>query len=169
VRVRCDGVPGTPTTCVQVANDRPQPSERVRPVATLDLGASLVGKLELGEQSSEIAIQQSLERVTLDLAKRQVFRLSAQPGGEGADVTFLLRRLHGAADFQRYTRCPSLRNDRTLRPCFRRVREMKPRTVWDCHPVALHAAMTGRDRCAEKKAVLSLGVNQPVIREYLAC
>jgi hypothetical protein len=77
-------------------------------------------------------------------------------------VTFLLRRLHGAADFKRYTRCPRLWNDRILRPCFRRVREMKLRRVWDCHPAALRAAMTGRDRCAEKKAVLSLGVNQPV-------
>ena len=37
--------------------------------------------------------------------------------------------------FKRYTRSPSRSNERTFRLCFDRLREMKPRTVWACHPV----------------------------------
>jgi hypothetical protein len=53
---------------------RAEPSQRIRPVATTDLETSLVRELEpiLGEQPGEIAIQQSLERVTCDPATRQV-------------------------------------------------------------------------------------------------
>jgi Recombinase/Recombinase zinc beta ribbon domain/Resolvase, N terminal domain len=53
---------------------RAEPSERIRPVATMHLEASLIRELEpiLGDEPGEIAIQQSLERVTYDPATRQV-------------------------------------------------------------------------------------------------
>jgi site-specific DNA recombinase len=53
---------------------RTKAGERLRPVATADLERSLTRELEaiLGEQPSEIAIQECLERVTYDPATRQV-------------------------------------------------------------------------------------------------
>jgi hypothetical protein len=50
-------------------------------------------------------------------------------------------------------RSPFLLKERSLGPCFRRVREINPRTVCACHPVALRisfsVAPSGRDSRAQ--------------------
>jgi DNA invertase Pin-like site-specific DNA recombinase len=67
--------------------------ERIRPIATADLETSLVRELELilGEQPSEIAIQQSLDRVTYDPATRQV-SVSLRDGSRFVYVVPTLQR-----------------------------------------------------------------------------
>jgi hypothetical protein len=100
-----------------------------------------------------------------DRITRKPIASDRKPGrlGDAARaVSFLLRRVptvnRSDQSFRRYTRSPSRSKERTFRPGFDRLREMKPRTVCACHPVSLRisfrVAPWGRDNSVQTWAAL---------------
>src|SRR5438067_12115839 len=67
--------------------------------------------------------------------------------------------------FKRYTRLPSRSNERTLRLCFDRLREMKPRTVWACQPVWLRISFSVAPSGRHNRVDLVFGAAHALLTE----